>query len=119
MELLAETKLCIATNNGTTFLESFFLGLPTVIFWDTNVWEIIDSAAPFFEDLAVVGVFHTSPESAARHVSSVWNEVQTWWSSAPVVDAVTTFKKRYCDDPGNVLDKVCNALGAVAGGVPR
>ena len=119
MELLAGTKLCIATNNGTTFLESFFLGLPTVIFWDTDVWEIVDSAVPFFEGLAGVGVFHSSPESAARHVSSVWSEVETWWSSPPVVDAVATFKKRYCDDPGNVLDEVCTALGAVAGGVPR
>ena len=119
MELLAETSMCIATINGTTFLESFFLGIPTVIFWDTSRWEILDSAAPYFADLAAVGIFHGTPESAARHVSSVWNDIQAWWFSEEVVEAVATFKRQYCDDPGSVLEEVQRVLIGAAGEVAR
>jgi putative transferase (TIGR04331 family) len=119
MGLLAETKLCIATNNGSTFLESFFLGVPTVIFWDRSRWKILDSAVPYFADLADVGIFHGTPESAARHVSSVWNDVQAWWCSDAVVDVVATFKRRYCDDPGSVLKEVQRILMDAAGEVAR
>ncbi|MAQ55235.1 MAG: transferase [Chloroflexi bacterium] len=114
MDLLAETRLCIATSNGTTYLESFFLDVPTVIFWDTTRWELLESAVPYFEDLARVGVFHDTPESAASHVSAIWSDVQSWWSDDAVVDAVTKFKRRYCDDPGHVLDEMRRALLSVA-----
>jgi putative transferase (TIGR04331 family) len=119
MDLLAEARLCIATSNGTTYLESFFLDVPTVIFWDTTRWELLESAVPYFEDLARVGVFHDTPESAASHVSAIWSDVQSWWSDDAVVDAVATFKRRYCDDPGHVLDEVRRALLSAAREVQR
>ena len=102
------------TTNGTTYLESFYLGVPTVIYWDTTRWELLESVVPYFEDLARVGVFHDTPESAANHVSNIWNEVQLWWLDDAVVDAVARFKRHYCGDPGQVLDEVQSALLSVA-----
>ena len=66
------------------------------------------------ERTKAVGVFHGSPESAASHVSAIWSDVQSWWSDDAVVDAVTKFKRRYCDDPGHVLDEMRRALLSVA-----
>ncbi len=114
IDLLTATKLCIVTTNGTTYLESFYLGVPTVIYWDTTRWELLESVVPYFEDLARVGVFHDTPESAANHVSNIWNEVQLWWLDDAVVDAVARFKRHYCGDPGQVLDEVQSALLSVA-----
>ncbi len=114
MDLLAETKLCIATDNGTIYLESLFMNVPTVIFWDTAVWEIVESAVPCFDDLMRVGIFHDSPESAASHVSRIWCDVGAWWASDEVVGAVTRFSKRYCHDPGDVVEEVKRSLVALA-----
>lgn len=114
MDLVAETKLCIATTNGTTYLESLFLNVPTVVFWDTSRWEILDSAVPYFDHLASVGIFHHSPESAANHVSKIWSDVGAWWSSDAVVDAVKRFSEQYCRNPGDVLDGVRRSLVALA-----
>ena len=113
MELVATTRLYIATDNGTTYLESLFLDVPTVIFWDTSVWKIVDSAVPYFEDLARVGIFHDNPESAASHVSSIWDDVRAWWSSSEVTAAATRFSERYCYDPGDVLEEVKRHLVAL------
>ena len=114
MDLVTEAKLCIATTNGTTYLESLFLNVPTVIFWDTSRWEILDSAVPYFDHLASVGIFHYSPESAANHVSRIWSDVGAWWSSDAVVDAVKRFSEQYCRNPGDVLDGVRRSLVALA-----
>ncbi|MFZ4819987.1 MAG: LIC12162 family transferase, partial [Limisphaerales bacterium] len=47
-ELLDDTRLYVATYNATTFLESFTQGIPTVMFWNPEYWELSESAKPFF-----------------------------------------------------------------------
>ena len=56
-----------------------------------------DSAKPYFDDLKKVGIFHETPESAALHVSKVWDNVDGWWKSKPVRKALDQFKSEYCD----------------------
>ena len=49
--LLNKTKLYVATYNSTTYLETFILNIPTVIFWDPNYWENRDSVKMIFSEL--------------------------------------------------------------------
>jgi putative transferase (TIGR04331 family) len=115
MDLLAETKLCIVTSNGTTYLESLFMNVPTVIFWDTAVWEIVESAVPYFDDLMRVGIFHDSPESAASHVSRIWCDVGSWWNDPDVREAVEAFSVQFCRRSPDVVDEVRRVLVEVGG----
>ncbi len=120
LDLVVKARLYIATTNGTTFLETFFMDVPTVLFWDTSRWEILESARPFFDELAGVGVFHDSPESAAAHVSGIWPDVESWWKSDEVVGAVTRFSRTYCNRSTNVVDEIRRCLLSEVGGVrPR
>ena len=96
-ELIAKSRLIVATNNGAVHLEAFTMDIPTVIFWNPNHWEIRDSAVPYFDELKRVGIFHETPESAALHVSEVWDDVDGWWKSKPVRDVLEQFKSQYCD----------------------
>jgi len=113
-DVLAESRLFITTNNGTTFLESISLGVPTIIFWDTSRWEILESAQSLFDELATVGVFHPTPGAAAKHVSEIWSDVQSWWTSQQVVDAVTRFSDTYCRGSVDIVDQVRRNLLALA-----
>ena len=119
MDLLAEARVCIAAQNGTTYLESIFLGIPTIIFWDPCRWELLESAKPYFEDLARVGVFHETPESAAAHLARVWNDVEAWWATASVADVVADFSERFCRNPGNVVESLADFLQGISDGGPR
>ena len=114
LDLLSESKLFITTNNGTAFLESISLGVPTIIFWDTSRWEILESAQPLFDELTMVGVFHATPRSAATHVSRIWSDVQSWWTSEQVVDVVTRFSDTYCRGGFDIVDQVRRNLPALA-----
>lgn len=112
-DLIRQSRIYISTYNATTYLESFTMNVPTVIFWNQNYWELRDSAIPYFEDFKRVGIFHETPESAARHVAAIWDDVDLWWTSQAVQEVLERFKKRYCHLPHNLLDQVENALREV------
>ncbi len=112
-DLIGQSRLYISTYNATTFLESFTMNVPTVIYWNPNHWELRDSALPYFEELKRAGVFHETPESAARHVAAIWDDVDAWWTSPAVREVVERFKERYCRLPDDLLDRVEHTLREV------
>ena len=76
--LIKKSRLFISTYNATTYLESMAWNVPTIIFWDENCWELKEEAKPYFELLKSVGIFHNSPESAAKHMTNIWDNVDDW-----------------------------------------
>ena len=109
-ELLQQARLYITTNNGTTFLESIFHDIPTVMFWDTDLWGLTEVATPVFEQLSAAGVFFDNPIEAARHVSEVWGDVDSWWNAPEVRQAVEAFAFQFCRQTPNILSEVRRVL---------
>jgi len=87
--------------------------VPTVIYWNPNHWELRDSAIPYFENLKQVGIFHETPESAARHVAEVWDGVGLWWDNPTVQNVLKSFKERYCR-ADNMLERLEVSLKEIA-----
>jgi putative transferase (TIGR04331 family) len=102
--LLKKTRVFIGTYNATGYLESLSLNIPTLIFWNPEHWELRKSASPFFEKLKSVGIFHETPESAARQMSEIWNDIATWWDSAEVQSVRRDFCEHYANIPEKPLD---------------
>ena len=103
-ELLKNTKVYISTYNATTYLESLSLNLPTLIFWNPMHWELRESARPYFEKLRSVGIYHDTPESAARQLVTIWNDVSGWWESAQIQMVRKEFCEYYAHIPEKPLD---------------
>lgn len=111
--LIRKSRLFIATYNGTAHLESFTMNVPTVIYWNPTHWELSDSAIPYFDELKRVGIFHETPESAARHVAAIWGNIDAWWASPEVRKVLERFKARYALLPDDLLDRVEHVLHEV------
>lgn len=105
-ELIAKSRLFVSTYNAATYLESFTMDVPTVAFWNPKHWEIRASAVPYFDGLKRVGILHETPESAAFHISDVWDDIDAWWKSKPVRDALDQFKIRYCNSCGDLTSNI-------------
>lgn len=103
-QLLPKARIYISTYNATTYLESLSLNFPTIMFWNPMHWELRDSALPYFEKLKSVGIFHETPESAARQMVAVWHDVPGWWRSAEVQAARQAFCERYAHIPEQPLE---------------
>lgn len=99
----SQCRLFIATYNATTYIETLVSNLPTVIFWDPTRWEIKPEAFPYFQIMKNCGIFHSSPKSAALHVSMIWHDVDKWWFSDEVQQARTTFCNSYASSSLNLL----------------
>jgi len=105
-ELIAQSRVFVSTYNGANHLEAFTMDIPTVLIWNPKHMEIRDAAIPYFDELKRVGIFHNTPESAALHVSEVWDDVDAWWKSKPVRDALEQFKSQYCDIDCNLTGNI-------------
>jgi putative transferase (TIGR04331 family) len=113
--LMSKARLYISTYNATTYLESMGLDFPTLIFWNPKHWELRVSAVPYFEMLKSVGIFHETPESAARQMVVVWDDVAAWWESDAVQLVRSEFCKRYShfpEKPFDVLEKLFRKIAA-------
>ena len=115
-DLLLKTRLAIYNYNSTGYLEAFAKSVPAVLFCDLRANPLRDSAIPYFQDLKRVGIFHETPESAARHVAAIWDDVDAWWTSPAVREVLERFKARHCYLPDDLLDRIEHALREVMAG---
>ena len=105
-----ECKILVSTSNSTTFLESIALNIPTVVFWNPNHWELRESAKPYHQLLKKTGILHDSPESAASHITNIWDDVSSWWNEKDVRSALNHFREKYCREIENIDRVISNKL---------
>ena len=98
------SRLLVIDHCSTSFLEAFVADVPTVLFWDPARWELRPRAEPFFAELRRVGVLHSDPEGAARHVARVYDGAAAWWRQADVQAARRRLVERFAlHRPGGAM----------------
>jgi putative transferase (TIGR04331 family) len=112
-KLINKSRIFISTYNATTYLESLSWNIPTIIFWNPDHWELNKEAKPYFELLKLAGIFHETPESAARQMIEVWGDVDEWWKSEKVQNAKNVFCYQYARISSNSLDELEATFGSV------
>lgn len=90
--------------NTTTYLEALVAGVPTVLFWDPNTFEVRDSAKKYFDLLRHAQILHDSPSSAAEHLSKVYNNINAWWDNSTVKNAREAFVEQYARRRGSLFE---------------
>jgi putative transferase (TIGR04331 family) len=108
--IIKKSRIYVHTENSTTFLESFTMNVPTVMFWNPNHWELRESAIPYFEMLKKCGIYHETPESAANHINHVWNKVDEWWNDKELKQAIKCFCSRYAHVPMDISNEIFNQI---------
>lgn len=113
--LISGTRLYVATYNSTTYLQTFTMDVPTVCFWNPDRWRVRSDADPYFRQMVDAGILHHDFASAARHVSSIWDDVHAWWRSDEVVEARLAATRRFSHLPEDIRGEVAAALEGVLG----
>ncbi|MBW0434120.1 transferase, LIC12162 family protein [Leptospira yasudae] len=94
--LMEESRIYVSTYNATTFLESLGLNMPTLIFWNSNHWELRKDATPYFEMLKEAEILFDDPAAAASHLNKIWNDISNWWNQEKRQQVRKVFLERYC-----------------------
>ena len=108
--LIRKSRLYISTYNATTYLESLSWNVPTIMFWNPQHWELKDEVQPYFDQLKSVGIFHETPESAARQMEAVWDDVDEWWHSSEVQEVRRSFCERFAHIPSDPMGEMVRVL---------
>ena len=109
-EAYKSTKLFVATQNATTYLESFVHDIPSVMCWNPKYWEINNEATPYFEKLKEVKIFHDNPQSLAEHINNISNDIDEWWNNNKVKYVREEFMIKYCNNKIDSLQNIQNVI---------
>jgi putative transferase (TIGR04331 family) len=79
------------------------------MFWNPNYWELWDDAIPYFALLKSVNIFHETPESAAKHMAKIWDDIPAWWQSK----SVQHNRNQLCDQYSIILENPLDRLETI------
>ena len=85
---------------------------PTIIFWNPEYWELSKDARLYYEKLKSVGIFHETPESAAKKTLEVWNDVHSWWNDKEVIKIKREFIRNYSHISDSLIKNLAETLSA-------
>jgi putative transferase (TIGR04331 family) len=112
-KLIRKSRLYISTYNSTTYLDSLFWNIPTLMFWNPEHWELNEETKPYFKLLEDVGIFHKTPESAAQKMIEIWDNVDLWWMS----EQVQSVRNQICDQYSKICKHPVSELESIMVGV--
>jgi len=104
------SKLVVYAYNSTGYLEFMMAGVPCLVLFDDSSSPLRETSVLDFEELRKVGVYHTTAESAANHIRSIWPDVDGWWWSDEVQNVVSGFKEKYCKQIDDLLPQIKRVL---------
>lgn len=91
LDAFSQARLIICTYPETTFCEAIATGRPTILLYTEEVFERHPVAANLLAQLRAARMVFVDHESAAAHVSRVWENPRLWWESAATVAARSAF----------------------------
>jgi putative transferase (TIGR04331 family) len=108
---LRNSRFFIADNINTTVLQAMSLNIPTIIF--VSNLNCRASSQIFYNRLKKVGIFHSSPKSAAMHLNKTINSVSDWWYSADVQEAKNQYCEQYALSDKNYLNRYIKEINMI------
>ena len=94
LKRMFKSRLVVTDHPSSTYLLGLSANVPSVLFWDPNLFEMKPEAEVYFEKLRQVGILWHSPEEAAEKVASIYCDPWVWWGTKEVQDARMSFISR-------------------------
>ena len=100
-----ESKIVIHNSLQTTWLETLSLNIPTICFYNPEVYLFRSGVNEIIDKLKEVGILHTSPISAAKFLNDCYKNPDEWWASQNLQKVVNNFVKNYANLSENWKDE--------------
>lgn len=107
---IANSRLVVHSYDSTGILETLSQNIPTLAFWQNGLDHLRESAKPYYQLLVDAEIVHFTPESIARKVNAVWDDVDGWWSQTHVQAARMKFCEQYARASQDPVRDIKNIL---------
>jgi hypothetical protein len=92
---LMRAALVVLDNPGTTLNITMAANVPTLAFWDRNLWRMTAESETYFDRLRTVGILHDNPDAAAKHLQTIAEDIDGWWKASPTQEARAAWTQVY------------------------
>jgi putative transferase (TIGR04331 family) len=90
-EIIVKSRLVICTYPMTTFAQSMFSGVPSIIVYCEEFFEVQPIYNTLISNLKDAGIMHTTEISAANHIAQIFDDPMEWWNTKKVKLARSQF----------------------------
>lgn len=109
--LLKDSKLVVVTYEGTTHLDTFLLGIPTILLLEPTIWPLRSEAKAVYDRLEASGLLFYDAKKAAKHVDGIIaTGVEQWWKSPKIKAVVSDFENVFSRPIADVPAVISEAL---------
>ncbi len=92
---MKKAKLVIIDHAHTSFLEALVINVPSVLYWNREVYLMRPEAEEYFELLRKAGILFDDPQAAAQKVNQVYPDPKRWWQDYQVQQARNSFCEHF------------------------
>ena len=89
------SNLIVVDHIMTTMLETIGGDIPTILYWDSKLYNTSSEFDAVLDILEKVGIYHKSEEAAAEYISTIIDNIEIWWNEPERVEARNIFKKHF------------------------
>ena len=92
---MQKVRLVIIDHPHTSFIEALTINVPSVFFWDHEVYLMRPEAEKYFDLLRKAGILYKTPKEAANKVVEIFESPDNWWNSKDVAEARKIFLEEF------------------------
>ena len=100
---LSNARLYVASHNATSYLESFYYNIPTLILWKNEYREIRKSAEEIFKKLYDAEILFYSPENLAKKINLIFDKPYIWWMDQKIQNLRNEFCNTFARRTNNIF----------------
>jgi len=109
-ESISKARIVVIDHLSTGIAEILMNRIPCLIIHDERIEPLAEDFADIFDELIECGVVHGSPESAVEKLKEIYDDVEAWWKSPEVENAVETLVSRTLGPPSKTIDYLLSRL---------
>jgi putative transferase (TIGR04331 family) len=103
-EEIDNSKIVVCTYAQTTFFESLYSGVPTILLYKEEYWETHSDFSALISMMKDSKIIFSDSICAANHINKVWENPKLWWDSLDIINA----REEFFDQCGRVDDDWLN-----------
>lgn len=93
-DFLNESRVIVCTYPNTTFAEAMASGLPTILLYPGDLWELNPTKYALLDILMAAKIVFHDHQAAAAHINSIWASPSTWWNGPDATRAREEFRRQ-------------------------
>ena len=91
---IQKSRLVVCTYPQTSFAEAMFSGVPTILYYIEDLWEVQEIYHSLLKKLKDANILFTDPQKAADHIKAINLDPMQWWQAKETVDAREEFNRK-------------------------